>query len=340
MTTQRLHFLWLFVLMTLPLALAASCERPSTSPPAATEVTPAVQPTAAEKFIDVGGIKTRYLEAGQGDPLVLVHGGNFGDGVNADRWDLNIGGLAQSFHVFALDKLGQGFTDNPKQDEDYTMAGVVRHTYDFIRAVGLSRIHLIGASRGAYVAARLVLEHPEVIQTLVLTNSGSLAPETGDPNRRYRLVVENSPKDARGAEIYRIKQLSYSTEHVTDETVDLAMRLRQSPKNQRARTKAAALTAQFEQTFERQKEETLRRLKSGNLKVPSLLIWGYNDGSAIIQNGMALFRIIAEGNSKARMYIMNRAGHYNYRELPEEFNQVVVAFILGVAPETTNPQDE
>jgi pimeloyl-ACP methyl ester carboxylesterase len=281
----------------------------------------------SEHFIDVGGIRTRYIEAGKGETVVLIHGGDYGDGVNADRWDRNIPGLSVQFHILALDRLGQGFTANPTRDDDYTMEASVRHTYAAIQKLGLTRIHLVGASRGAYAATMIALEHPELVRSLVLCDSATIAPETGDPARRDRLVLTDQPTDLRGAEIHRLKQLSYSHEHITDATVDLAVRIMSQPKNVEARTKLAAAKARIAPAFEEEKKATLARLKTGELKTPTLLAWGYNDGSAIIPNALALFAIVAEHNPQARMYIMNQAGHYNYREHPEEFNRVVTDFI-------------
>ena len=77
-----------------------------------------------EQFIDVNGIRTRYFEKGVGPTVVLFHGGHFGSHDAADcaeDWSLNFDGLAERFHVYAVDKIGQGFTDNPQRDEDYTM---------------------------------------------------------------------------------------------------------------------------------------------------------------------------------------------------------------------------
>lgn len=113
-----------------------------------------------EKFVDVDGIKTRYFEKGDGPVVVLFHGGHFGShdcADCADDWGLNFDGLAKWFHVFAVDKLGQGHTDNPKRDEDYTMAAVVRHAYGFLKALGLRNVHPVGHSRGAFVVGRLAL---------------------------------------------------------------------------------------------------------------------------------------------------------------------------------------
>ncbi|MDE0345911.1 MAG: hypothetical protein OXI66_09040, partial [Boseongicola sp.] len=73
------------------------------------------------KFIEVDGIRTRYFTAGEGAPLVLFHGGQFGSqnlAESACDWELNVQGLSRWYRVFAVDKLGQGYTDNPK-DDDY-----------------------------------------------------------------------------------------------------------------------------------------------------------------------------------------------------------------------------
>src|SRR5262245_51780502 len=92
-----------------------------------------------EKYIDVVGIKTRYFEKGSGSLVVLFHGGHFGSHDAADcaeNWSLKFDELSERFHVFAVDKIGQGFTDNPERDEDYTTAAFVRHAYGFLRNVG------------------------------------------------------------------------------------------------------------------------------------------------------------------------------------------------------------
>ena len=62
-------------------------------------------------FIDVGGITTRYLHAGEdhGQALLLIHGG----GVAADTWLRNIEPLGREFAVYAPDNIGHGFTPTP-----------------------------------------------------------------------------------------------------------------------------------------------------------------------------------------------------------------------------------
>jgi 2-hydroxy-6-oxo-6-(2'-carboxyphenyl)-hexa-2,4-dienoate hydrolase len=72
-----------------------------------------------ERFIDVDGIRTRYFDKGSGEVLVLFHGSHLGTNdacESALDWELNFDRLAEWFRVIAVDKLGQGHTDNPKRD--------------------------------------------------------------------------------------------------------------------------------------------------------------------------------------------------------------------------------
>ena len=130
------------------------------------------------KFITVHGVKTHYYEKGRGPTLVLVHGGNFGSSEasgNSWTWSRNFDYLAKKFHVVAVDKLGQGYTGNPKTDADYTMHSVVQHLGGFINKMGLKECHLVGHSRGGYVAARLTLEQPHLIASCTCVDSNTLA---------------------------------------------------------------------------------------------------------------------------------------------------------------------
>ena len=104
------------------------------------------------KYVEVDGIRTRYFEAGSGPTVVLFHGGNFGSLDAADcaaDWNLNFDGLAESCRVVAIDKIGQGETDNPRDDDAYTMQSVTDHALGCLDALGLENCHIVGHSRGA-----------------------------------------------------------------------------------------------------------------------------------------------------------------------------------------------
>jgi pimeloyl-ACP methyl ester carboxylesterase len=95
----------------------------------------------------VDGLVTGFLEAGQGDPVVLLHGGEFG--VTAELgWEKNIAALAAHHHVFALDMLG--FGQSAKVIDFNDGRGMrIRHIARFCETVGVVSAHFVGNSMGA-----------------------------------------------------------------------------------------------------------------------------------------------------------------------------------------------
>jgi len=102
---------------------------------------------AERKTVLVDGLATGYLEAGQGDPVVLLHGGEFG--VNAEiAWENNIDALAQRHRVLALEMLG--FGESAKVIDFNDGRGMrIRHIARFCEAVGIESAHFVGNSMGA-----------------------------------------------------------------------------------------------------------------------------------------------------------------------------------------------
>ncbi len=102
---------------------------------------------AHRKTVLVDGLATGYLEAGQGDPVVLLHGGEFG--VSADLgWERNIAALAEHYRVLALDMLG--FGRSAKVIDFNDGRGMrIRHIARFCDVVGVDSAHFVGNSMGA-----------------------------------------------------------------------------------------------------------------------------------------------------------------------------------------------
>jgi pimeloyl-ACP methyl ester carboxylesterase len=102
---------------------------------------------AVRKSVLVDGLVTGYLEAGQGDPVILLHGGEFG--VNAEiAWENNIAALAEDHHVFALEMLG--FGESAKVIDFNDGRGMrIRHIARFCESVGVESAHFVGNSMGA-----------------------------------------------------------------------------------------------------------------------------------------------------------------------------------------------
>ncbi len=288
------------------------------------------------KFVDVQGARTRYYEIGEGEPILLIHGARPGGTSSANTWVSIFAGLSKRFRVLAPDRLGHGMTENPKGE--YTVTAEMEHLYNFIKAMKLDKFHIMGQSTGAYHAARITLEHSELVKTLIICDSATLSPPVGNLQERRAQIGLGTGAGAQRvpqrsvAEQFRfnIEQLSKTKEHVTEEFVAAAAYMASLPNGQKTdammRTNAAA---KYEEIIAKGAEEMRQWIKEGKLQTPTLLYWGKNDPSAIPAVGLALFDLIAEKNSRVRMLIVNNVGHFHYRERPEEFTRNVVNFVTG-----------
>lgn len=238
------------------------------------------------KFVDVDGIRTRYFDKGSGEILLLVHGSHFGTTDACDSaidWELNFDSLAQWFRVIAIDKLGQGHTDNPQTDADYTMAAVVRHTARFIETMGLKNVHVIGHSRGGYIVGRLTLDHPELVGSCTIVDSGTLAP--GPSKTEYIMINAPKPHLSRASQRWVAEHYSFRDKHITETWLDAAVEIANLPKYQEAVRKMEDQGLKRNHFFPHlavHKEETLNWIMQGRLTTPTMLVWGYNDPTALL----------------------------------------------------------
>ncbi len=286
-----------------------------------------------EKYIDVRGIRTRYLEAGTGEPLLLLHGGHYGENYSANDWIPVIYDFAKSFHVIAPDKIGCGFTGNPKNNEEYLMGTMVQHTYDFMNAIGIDTAHLVGHSRGGYAVCRLALEHPEVVRTLVIVDCGTLMLARNplyDEWEKDAALIE----DIREKHRYLLAVNSFSSRHITDELVDGMIEIEELPKSREAVIKMqAGLMNRFREDLERERNETQEWIKASGIKAPTLVVWGFNDPSAKFDPmGLSTVELILTSTPCSQVYILNQAGHFSFREQPEAFVTAVTSFIKANCP--------
>ena len=282
------------------------------------------------KWLDVDGIRTRYFEAGSGDPIVFIYGGNFGTSDSASAaqtWSLNWQGLATRNRVIIPDKVGQGETDNPKND-DYTMRAVVRHLAGFLRAMQLPAAHLVGHSRGGYAAARLAMEQQHLVRSVTLVNSGTLSPGVGT----NEVILAKPPYAKFTAECARwvYQNYSFNPDVVTEEWVSAVLATLSQPKYRESvrKMEEEKLSSRlFLPELSREKRETLQWLEDGRLQRPTQVVWGYDDRTATIDRGIALYRGIARHERRALFHVINQAGHFPFREHPTRFNALLARWV-------------
>ncbi len=291
------------------------------------------------KFGDIGGIRTRYYELGQGEPMLLIHGGGWAGSSNANNFSTVIPGLAKHYHVYAPDRLGHGLTDNPKNDKDYNQQGEVDFIYQFIQTMKMGQIHLVGHSSGGALAFYLAIEHPEVVKDMVLIAQGPENPAASDGPNKLDVALEKCPKDPYYDSLKcRAGALAWLPTTFDEEYWKAAAEMGNTPKAKEAaaKLKAGAGEPQRDEEYGVWRDKMWDRVrKDGALQMPVLLYagkndildWGAHEPNAMLRGQLGLLDIIGAKNPRVQMIIMNDAGHFMYREHPEQFTHDVNSFV-------------
>jgi pimeloyl-ACP methyl ester carboxylesterase len=148
----------------------------------------------SERRLDLAGVSTAVLEAGDGPPVVLLHG----QGGWSGMWLPVAGDLAATHRVIAADLPGLGASEVPGGPPD--AARVLARLGELIRATCPAPPALVGASLGASIAARFAIAHPDRLSRLVLVDAGSLArfrPAPGVLLALVRFVARPSERSQR-----------------------------------------------------------------------------------------------------------------------------------------------
>ena len=104
-----------------------------------------------ERFTTVKGINIRYVVAGEGPPVLLIHG----FGAFIENWWSNVRPLSERYRVYALDLPGHGLSDRPVPD--YNLSFFTEVIAGFMEAVDIGRAHLVGHSMGGFLCLNLAM---------------------------------------------------------------------------------------------------------------------------------------------------------------------------------------
>jgi pimeloyl-ACP methyl ester carboxylesterase len=127
--------------------------------------------TIETKFVQAGSARLQYFDSGDGDPIVLVHGYRSSGRV----WSLFQDALSPSYRSIAISNRGAGDSDHGTSPDDYTVEKFAEGVYEAVKALGLTRFVLIGHSMGGATVTQFALDHPELLQGLVLLDPAPLA---------------------------------------------------------------------------------------------------------------------------------------------------------------------
>jgi len=120
-----------------------------------------------DSWIEVDGVKTHYIEAGDGETFVLVHGGGPWGGMG---WSFTVNHLSKNFHAVAPDIVGAGFT-TPRGPEDYPGHAQGDFLIKFIEALKVGPVYLAGQSHGGFLSQWVAHNRPDLVKRLIISNS-------------------------------------------------------------------------------------------------------------------------------------------------------------------------
>ncbi|WP_370328989.1 alpha/beta fold hydrolase [Mycolicibacterium hippocampi] len=272
----------------------------------------------SQGYLDAGGVRTRYLHAGDRDKptLVFLHG----SGGHAEAYVRNLEAHAEHFSTWSIDMLGHGYSDKPGHPLE--IAHYVEHLVAFLDAIGVGRAHISGESLGGWVAARMAIDHPHRVERLVLNTAGG---SQADPEVMARIITlsmaaaENPTWQTVQA---RIKWLMADKSKDYDDIVASRQRVYQQPGFAAAMKDIMAL-----QDPQIRARNLLGPDDYGVITAPTLVVWTSDDPTADVREGHRMASMIPG----ARFEVMAGCGHWPQYEDPKTFDRLHLDFLLGRA---------
>jgi len=259
-----------------------------------------------EKSVTVFGAKINYVEAG--DPakpkVILLHG----LGGSIANWALTTPALAQNYHVFVLDQVGFGKSDKPALK--YRVGTYVDFLDKFMSELKIERASLVGNSMGGWVAAWTAIKYPNRIEKIVLADAAGIVPANISEAQIYQL--NNSTRE----EIRANMKLIFATPALQNNEVlvDQFMTARVTAGD------GGTINSLIE-SIKRREDFLNERL--GDIKKPTLIIWGKQDGLLPVADAYTFNKGIAG----SELLIFEQCGHVPQFEKAADFNKAVLAFL-------------
>ena len=265
------------------------------------------------RSVVAAGLKTNYLEAGEGEPVVLIHGS--GPGVTAyANWRLVIPVLAQKYRVLAPDIAGFGYTER-RDDVTYNLDFWVRHLTEWMAAVGVKKARFVGNSFGGALTLALTARHPELVDRFVLMGAAGVDFEVTpglDAVWGYEPSVENMRRIAMA--------FVYDKSMITDDLVrsryeasirpgfhESYSKLFQAPRQRHARALATP-------------EADIRKIQQR-----ALVIHGRDDQIVPLSNSFKLHALL----ERSDLHVFGQCGHWTQIERKDQFAKLVMDFFVS-----------
>ena len=254
------------------------------------------------KRIKLGSLNIRYFSGGQGEPLVIIHGG--GDGARA--WLKSSEELSKYYSVYIPDL--PGFGHSQSANDKFHLPEYVAFIEDFTHALGIESFHLVGHSIGGGIALHYALKSPQKVKGLVLVSSWCLGIEAALWVRLLshpalcRSLGEASIAVLKG--VKWLARLFYAPFRFANPVTRVKMDVGKTMITLRGQT-------------------TVLQDRLCELTMPTLLVWG--SGDRIVPASHAY--VAAELIPDCQLHIFEGCGHSVYKQRAGEFSQLLANFL-------------
>jgi pimeloyl-ACP methyl ester carboxylesterase len=262
--------------------------------------------------IAAGGIKTSYLEAGSGEPVIMLHGS--GPGVSGlANWQYNIHALAQRFHVLAPDIVGFGATERP-DDIIYSLRTWTDHVWAFLDAHDIGKTAIVGNSLGGRIALQMATDRPDRITKMVLMGAPGVGMTLTDG-----LIALRGYEPSREAMRDLLRAyFAVNPAMITDDLVETRYAA------SIADGAYEAYRTMFYDPRHAGSELDITEDEVRAIATPTLLVHGREDKVVPVQVSMTMLGLLPN----ADLHVFSACGHWTQIERADEFS-VLIADYLG-----------
>lgn len=275
----------------------------------------ALTEAATSRFAEVDGATVHYHEAGEGEPLIMLHGA--GPGASAwSNFKQNLPVLSKNRRVLMIDQPGFGKSSKSIPDDETRSAYGIRLIVGLMEQLGIEQADFVGNSWGGRVSMGMALKHPEKVRRMVLMGpGGGLSLFHSEPSEGMKQLrnffAPPGPNKERMEQL--IRTFLYDQSMVTDELVEERLASATDPETEAFFKKHLSAPDSREPQLWRELE---------NIPHRTLLVWGRDDRTTPFDGGLIMLKRMPD----ARLHIIPKCGHWVQAEKREEFNDLVRNF--------------
>jgi 2-hydroxy-6-oxonona-2,4-dienedioate hydrolase len=269
-----------------------------------------------QAFIDAKGIRTRIAEAGSPDlpALVMLHG----TGGHWETFAPNLGELSKHFHCVAIDMIGAGFSDKP--DYDYEIPVYVDHALAVMDALGIEQASFLGMSLGAWVCARIAVDHPERMNRLILMSPAGLI-ATASNMARIRAERTKAVEDPSWASLKAVfDHLIADEDNRLPDLIALRQAIYRLPE-----TRATIDHLLILQVADARDRNLITEAEWKTIQAPTLVVASGKDHGEYQSTARQVAALIPN----SEVFEMPEVRHWPHFEDPASFNPAAIAFLTA-----------